>query len=70
MNTNKRGRPTLPDGMKSVTTSIRLRPDRLAKYKELGGVEWLNMMLDEELEMDDMIESFNMISFDYLTAMK
>lgn len=59
MNQNKRGRPKLPDGMKSVTTSIRLRPDRLAKYKELGGVEWLNVMLDEELEMDDLVKSLN-----------
>lgn len=53
---NKRGRPKLPDGMKSVTTSIRLRPDRLEKYKELGGVGWLNLMLDEEITIDRMFD--------------
>ena len=46
---NKRGRKPLPDGMKAITTSIRLRPDRLAMYKLLGGVNWLNMLLDHEL---------------------
>ena len=43
---NKRGRKPLPEGMKAVTTSIRLRPDRLAKYKKLGGIIWMNDMLD------------------------
>lgn len=42
----KRGRKPLPEHMKSVTTSLRLRPDRLSKYKMLGGVKWLNTLLD------------------------
>lgn len=42
----KRGRKPLPDNMKAVTTSLRLRPDRLEKYKMLGGVKWLNTLLD------------------------
>lgn len=42
----KRGRKPLPDHMKCVTTSLRLRPDRLAKYKQLGGVSWLNAVID------------------------
>lgn len=41
------GRPKLQDGLRCVSTSIRLRPDRLAKYKELGGVRWLNQLLDQ-----------------------
>lgn len=52
MNTNKRGRPKLPEGTKAVTTSIRLRPDRLAMYKRMGGVNWLNQYLDNILEME------------------
>jgi hypothetical protein len=43
---NKAGRKALPIGLKAVTTSLRLRPDRLALYKKLGGVKWLNAMLD------------------------
>jgi len=43
---NKKGRKPYPVEMRCVTTSLRLRPDRLAKYKELGGVQWLNGMLD------------------------
>lgn len=54
MNQNKRGRPKLPEGTKAVTTSIRLRPDRLAKYKELGGVGYLNALLDREITIDKM----------------
>lgn len=50
MNQNKRGRPRLPDGMKSVTTSIRLRPDRLVMYKKLGGAVWLSEMIDRIID--------------------
>jgi hypothetical protein len=32
--------------MKAVTTSLRLRPDRLQTYKNIGGVKFLNDMLD------------------------
>lgn len=42
----KRGRKPLPEHMKSVTTSLRLRPDRLQTYKNIGGVKFLNDMLD------------------------
>lgn len=47
---NKRGRPRLPEGTKAVTTSIRLRPDRLDMYKRLGGVTWLSEMLDRIID--------------------
>jgi hypothetical protein len=43
---NKVGRKPLPIALKAVTTSLRLRPDRLAVYKRLGGIRWLNAMLD------------------------
>ena len=43
---NKVGRKALPIALKAVTTSLRLRPDRLAIYRKLGGVKWLNAMLD------------------------
>jgi hypothetical protein len=46
MNEVKRGRKPLPEHMKAVTTSLRLRPDRLKKYKQLGGIKWLNTLLD------------------------
>lgn len=55
----KRGRKPLPDHMKAVTTSLRLRPDRLAKYKEVGGVKWLNMSLDNEIRLDKMFEDIS-----------
>jgi hypothetical protein len=40
------GRPKLADDLRCVSTSVRLRPDRLAKYKACGGVRWLNKILD------------------------
>ncbi len=43
---NKRGRKALPQHMKGKTTSIRLRPDRLEMFKYLGGIQWLNIVLD------------------------
>jgi hypothetical protein len=46
MNEVKRGRKPLPEHMKAVTTSLRLRPDRLQTYKNIGGVKFLNEMLD------------------------
>ena len=46
MNEVKRGRKPLPEHMKAVTTSLRLRPDRLKTYKDIGGVKFLNAMLD------------------------
>lgn len=47
---NKRGRKPLPNDMRAVTTSIRLRPNRLKMYKRLGGINWLNEMLDRIIE--------------------
>ena len=44
--TNKAGRKPFPAEMRGVTTSLRLRPDRLAKFKQLGGHVWLNAVLD------------------------
>ena len=47
---NKRGRPKLSNDMRAVTTSIRLRPNRLKMYKRLGGINWLNEMLDRIID--------------------
>lgn len=44
------GRPKLALNLRCVSTSIRLRPDRLAKYKEMGGVRWLNSVIDAQAE--------------------
>ena len=55
MNQNKRGRPKLPEGTKAVTTSIRLRPDRLVMYKEIGG---LNASLDHFIEHEKLAISY------------
>jgi hypothetical protein len=49
MNEVKRGRKPLPENMKAITTSLRLRPDRLFVFKQLGGTKWLNAVIDEEL---------------------
>jgi len=56
MNEVKRGRKPLPDHMKAITTSLRLRPDRKIKYHELGGIKWLNAVIDEELYFNTMLE--------------
>ena len=48
----KRGRKPLPDHMKAVTTSLRLRPDRKIKYHELGGIKFLNEILDKYIKKD------------------
>lgn len=55
---NKKGRKPLPKGMRCVTTSIRLRPDRLAKYKEFGGIKWLNWLIDKQIEIDSNIYNY------------
>lgn len=52
----KKGRKALPQELKCVTTSIRLRPDRLSVYKQLGGIKWLNAMLDEEMYFNVMFD--------------
>jgi hypothetical protein len=46
---NKKGRKPYPVEMRCVTTSLRLRPDRLQVFKQLGGTRWLNTMLDIEM---------------------
>ena len=56
MNEIKRGRKPLPDHMKAITTSLRLRPDRLFVFKQLGGTKWLNAVIDEELYFNTMLE--------------
>jgi len=52
----KRGRKPLPEHMKAVTTSLRLRPDRLTVFKQLGGTKWLNAVIDEEMYFNTMLE--------------
>jgi hypothetical protein len=52
----KRGRKPLPEHMKAITTSLRLRPDRLTVFKQLGGTKWLNAVIDEELYFNTMLE--------------
>jgi len=56
MNEVKRGRKPLPEHMKAITTSLRLRPDRLTVFKQLGGTKWLNAVIDEELYFNTMFE--------------
>lgn len=46
MNKSKRGRKAYPEHMRGKCTSLRLRPDRLEMFKEIGGVKWLNVALD------------------------
>ena len=46
MEKKKCGRKPLPANMRAITTSLRLRPDRLVKFKQLGGVKWINSLLD------------------------
>jgi len=53
----KRGRKPLPEHMKAITTSLRLRPDRLFVFKQLGGTKWLNAVIDEELYFNIMFEN-------------
>lgn len=55
---SNRGRKPLPDHMKAVTTSLRLRPDRLSVFKQLGGTKWLNAMLDEEMYFNVMFDEY------------
>jgi hypothetical protein len=57
MNEIKRGRKPLPENMKAITTSLRLRPDRLLVFKQLGGTKWLNAVIDEELYFNIMFEN-------------
>jgi len=57
MNEIKRGRKPLPENMKAITTSLRLRPDRLLVFKQLGGTKWLNAVIDEELYYNIMFEN-------------
>lgn len=58
----KRGRKKLPDGLKCVTTSIRLRPDRLEVYRKLGGIHFLNMILDEQIYINTMFKDENEVA--------
>lgn len=57
MNQNKRGRKAFPEHMRGKTTSLRLRPDRLNLFKKMGGVKWLNEVLDHELAFNVAVEN-------------
>lgn len=43
------GRKKLPPEQFAVTTSIRLTPAKKEKFKQLGGIKWLNKVLDAEM---------------------
>ena len=43
------GRKKLPVENFAVVTSIRLTPAKKEKFKQLGGVKWLNKILDAEM---------------------
>ena len=43
------GRKKLPPEQFAVTTSIRLTPAKKEKFKQLGGIKWLNKILDAEM---------------------
>jgi hypothetical protein len=50
------GRKKSPEGLRAVSTSLRLRPDRLNMYKALGGVKWLNDKLDKEIKKENKLK--------------
>lgn len=52
----KKGRKKLPDELRCITTSVRLRPDRLEVYRKLGGIHFLNMILDEQIYINTMFK--------------
>ena len=43
------GRKKLSPEKFAVTTSIRLTPAKKEKFKQLGGIKWLNKILDAEM---------------------
>ena len=43
------GRKKLSPDKFAVTTSIRLTPAKKEKFKQLGGIKWLNKILDAEM---------------------
>ncbi len=47
-----RGRPALPDGEKTVTSSLRLTPTRWTKLRRLG-MAWLGKAIDRAREPQD-----------------
>ena len=49
-------RDKLPIHLKCVTTSLRLRPDRLEKYKALGGIKWLNDVIDRKKVSNEVVK--------------
>lgn len=59
MELKKKGRKALPLHLKAKTTSIRLRDDRMIKFRKMGGVKWLNVMLDNEIKTDVMFGESN-----------
>lgn len=54
----KKERKKMPVEMRGVVTSLRLRPDRLAMYKELGGVKYLNAILDGQMALKELNRTY------------
>jgi hypothetical protein len=48
MEENKRGRKKVPDHLKAKNRTIRMTDTRWDRFKELGGVKWLIMMINKE----------------------
>jgi hypothetical protein len=59
---SRKERAKKPDHLKGRVTSLRLRPDRLAIYKQLGGVKFLNMILDEQIYINTMFKDENEVA--------
>ncbi len=48
MEENKRGRKKVPDHLKAHNRTIRMTDELWLKFKELGGVKYLVMMIRKE----------------------
>lgn len=44
------GRKELPEDQKAKSHGVRLTPERIEKYKALGGNKWLAVTVDREYE--------------------
>ena len=42
----KAGRPRLPEDQKARPVALRLRPDQILIYKQVGGARWVARMID------------------------
>lgn len=54
----KKERKKMPVHLRGVVTSLRLRPDRLSMYKELGGVKYLNAILDGQMALKELNRTY------------